>query len=262
MPIEFDFPYTQEGIPQIQILFLGPQKSGKSYACSYFVPLLQVPQDRIIVIGPESAKFLSEQLHAPWIKVSTTDKNEQEDVFRKIYNEPKHQLLVIDEFDQIMSPGGRSYGAKSINDIVNTGRSLGKSYIGIGHGSAYVAKNSIQNADIIFFSRTSEPNLLDYARRMMRNHIDNPEYLISHLPKYKFLVWGPSEQESFMGFAWVKDGQFNTATPEETKSWSESATPVEKTSQVKTESQDSAQTVIRNTENGEKLYQSKDSVIE
>jgi hypothetical protein len=252
MPITFEFPYTNENIPQIQILFLGPQKSGKSYACAYFVPLLGVPQDRLVVCGPPSAKFLANKLQVPWTELKT-GKDEQEKILRPIYENPKHQLIIIDEFDTAMSMGGRTMGSVALWEIINNGRSLGKSYIGIAHGSAYVSKNTIQNADVVFFSVTGEKNLLDYADNTMYMDIENPRELLSHLPKWRFLVWTPNDMPRFRGFAWVENGEFITMTPEELKGWQpkkeESVKDTEKnapkTLPDSTENQDSAITVTK-----------------
>lgn len=231
--MQLDFPITQTGVRVGRALILGPAGSGKTTLGVAFVKALNPPKEALIVVGP--VPTIATKLGVQWYNVSTTDREVQERFFRNVlercttpYAEGGTDcMLVIDEADLFFSSAGRTYGCDALREIVNTARNYGLSQILIARGTSDLAKNTIANSSVVFIARTVEPNLLDYARRWMKD-IPDVERVLANLPPHVFLVYAPNQTPKLQGFAKVENGQIVCREPESSKvSPSTNTTPTE-----------------------------------
>ena len=146
--------------------------------------------------------------------VSITNREEQEKVFGEVFSlvtkDPREGGIdigfALDDADFYMSGAGRAYGSDALAAIVKLGREAGLSQIFVAQGSAAVSKDLISNSNLVLYFRTSEPNLLDYARWYMRD-IEDIEHLISNLPEHTCLVYTPNGSPKVKGFGKVVGGR-------------------------------------------------------
>ena len=168
-------------------------------------------EEKMIVVGP--VQKLAQLLHVPNHAVDTKDRKAQDAFFGRINETEGALLVVVDEADLYYSAGGRYYGSKEFQELVNIGRNFGKSLILVARGTSDLAKNTINQARIILMAKTQEPNLLDYAERYMDvesvgpGGIPDSRQEISELLPHEFIVWCPKMNPMWQGYAQVIGGQ-------------------------------------------------------
>ena len=210
----FDFEVSPQGVRIFRALFLGPSGSGKTTIAGRFIQLVNWPKPNIRVVSPPNKPTLSRILGVPHLSLAIRDYDAQERTFSEIfstvclpYDRGGMDIgLVLDDADFYFSQAGRTYGVTALSELVKLGREAGLSQIFIAQGSSAISKDLVSNSNIVFFGQTSEPNLLDYARRYMRS-LPNAEEIISQLPRHVFLVWMPGANPQFQGFAKVVNGE-------------------------------------------------------
>lgn len=234
--VEIDAPLSPEGVRIGRFLFLGPSGSGKTYIAGHFVRELRWPPELIRSVAPPTKPTLSRLIGAQHIAVDTEDRETQERVFDRIftevttpYTEGGHDIgLALDDSDFYFSQSGRSYGSPPLARLVKLGREAGLSQVFVAQGSSAISKDLISNSSIVFMARTTEPNLLDYARRYMRD-IPDAERIISNLPTHVFLVYAPNGTPKLLGFAKVVNGVIVCKEPENEEEPQEQEDPEEST---------------------------------
>ncbi len=194
-------------------LILGPGDGGKTTMAAAlaraWVPAGQ--EERLIVVGP--VQKLAEMLGVPNHPVDTKDKRAQDVFFHQVNELEGAYLIAVDEADLYYSMGGRTYGSKEFQELINIGRNFGKSLILCARGTSDLAKNTINQARVVMMCRTLEPNLLDYAERYMAE-IPDVRNLISNLEPHEFIVWCPKMNPRWQGGAKVVNGQIYLIPPE------------------------------------------------
>jgi hypothetical protein len=213
--MQLDAPVSPQGLRILRALFLGPSGSGKTTIAGHFVrDILQWPVANIRSVAPPTKPTLSNLIHANHIPLSITDREAQEACFARIWREASYPYdeggtdigLVLDDSDYYFSQSGRTYGSDSLSAIVKLGREAGLSQVFVAQGSSAISKDLISNSNVVFMGRTVEPNLLDYARRYMRD-VPEAEHVISNLPPYVFLVYAPTLDPKLQGLAKVVNGR-------------------------------------------------------
>ncbi len=200
-------------------VILGPGDSGKTTLAAVMVREWLPPgqEERLVVVGP--VQKLAEILGVPNHPVDTKDKAAQEAFFHKVNEIDGAMLIAVDEADLYYSMGGRTYGSKEFQELVNIGRNFGKSLILCARGTSDLAKNTINQARVVFMANTGEANLLDYAERYMdEKHVgvggspNSREYICS-LEPHEFLVWCPKMNPRWQGTARVIGGALYLVPP-------------------------------------------------
>jgi hypothetical protein len=223
--VELETKVSPEGVRLGRFLFLGPSDAGKTTLAGHFVrDILQWPVDHIRSVAPPTKPNLSKAVHSPHIAVSLTDREAQEAAFGRIWREGSEAYdkggsdigFILDDADFYFSSAGRTYGSDSLAQIVKLGREAGISQVFVAQGSSTTVKDLLNNASLLFIGCTAEPNLTDYARRYMRD-VPDADYTISHLDKYVFLVYAPTETVKLKGLAKIVNGriEFREWSPEE-----------------------------------------------
>jgi hypothetical protein len=226
--MQFDAPLSPEGVHILRALFLGPSGSGKTTIAGHFIrDELRWPTDNIRSVAPPTKPTLSNIIHAKHIPLGVADREAQDATFGRIWREaslPYDQGgsdigFALDDADFYFSQSGRTYGSDPLGEIVKLGREAGLSQVFVAQGSASISKDLISNSNVVFMGRTVEPNLLDYARRYMRD-VPEAEHVISSLPKYVFLIYAPQQTPKLQGLAKVVDGRIEVKAwaPEEPES--------------------------------------------
>ena len=227
--MELDAPLSPEGVRILRALFLGPSGSGKTTIAGHFIrDFLAWPRPNVRSVAPPTKPTLSTLIHAQHIPLSVTDREAQDATFGRIWREaslPYDQGgsdigFALDDADFYFSQAGRTYGSAPLSEIVKLGREAGLSQVFVAQGSAAISKDLISNSNVVFIGRTVEPNLLDYARRYMRD-VPEAEHVVSSLPKYVFLIYAPQQTPKLQGLAKVVNGRI------EVKPWAPSENPPE-----------------------------------
>ena len=208
-----NWPTSPEGLRLGRALFLGPTGSGKTTMAAAFVTELQWPKELIRCVAPPTKPKLARTVGVTHIGVDIEDRQAQEDVFAAIFNtvttpydEGGHDIgLIIDDSDFYFSSAGRTYATSSLQKLVKLGREAGLGQVFIAQGSSAISKDLISNSNTVFFFRTTEPNLLDYAGRYMPD-VPDAQYLIGNLDPYTALIYAPNETPKLRGFAKVEGG--------------------------------------------------------
>ncbi|MCI4357392.1 MAG: ATP-binding protein [Thermoplasmata archaeon] len=206
--MELDFPPSPEGVRVGRALFLGPSGSGKTTLAIAFIRSLGWPKRHIRVVAPPTKTKLAEGLGVPNVGLDINDREAQEAYFSRLfeegtkpYNEGGMDIgLALDDADFYFSAAGRTYGSNGLASIVKLGREAGFSQVFVGQGSSSISKDVISNSTAVFIARTVEPNLLDYARKYMRD-IPDVERIIANLPPHVFMVYAPNMSPKLRGFA-------------------------------------------------------------
>lgn len=230
--MELDAPLSPEGVRIGRFLFLGPSDSGKTTFAGHFIrEELRWPVANIRSVAPPTKPVLSNLVRAKHIPLDINDREAQEACFARIWREgstPYDQGgsdigLVVDDADFYFSSAGRTYGSDSLAAIVKLGREAGISQVYCTQGSSTTVKDLLNNASLVGIGCTTEPNIVDYARRYMQ---DVPEavYVIGHLQKYVFLLYTPTQSKKLQGLARVVNGHI------EVKPWPEGTQPEEEES--------------------------------
>jgi hypothetical protein len=213
--VELEAKVTEQGVRLGRYLFLGPSDAGKTTIAGHFVrDILQWPTACIRSVAPPTKPNLSRTVRSPHIPVSTEDRDAQEAAFGRIWREGSSAYdeggsdigFILDDADFYFSQSGRTYGADSLAKIVKLGREAGISQVFVAQGSSTTVKDLLNNASLLFIGCTAEPNLTDYARRYMRD-VPDADYTISHLDKYVFLIYAPTETVKLKGLAKVVNGR-------------------------------------------------------
>jgi len=242
--MELDAPVSPEGVRILRALFLGPSGSGKTTIAGHFIrDFLQWPVANIRSVAPPTKPTLSNAIHAKHIGLSVTDRDAQDATFGRIWREaslPYDQGgsdigLALDDADFYFSQSGRTYGSAPLSEIVKLGREAGLSQVFVAQGSSAISKDLISNSNVVFMGRTVEPNLLDYARRYMRD-VPEAEHVISNLDKYVFLIYAPQQTPKLQGLAKVVNGRI------EVKPWQPLEEETDTTTSPTTEESEEATT--------------------
>ena len=204
--------FAPHGTRVLRALILGAPGSGKTTFAVPLVHALAPKRDRVLCVGP--VPTLSIKLGVPQHDLSTTDRDRQEEFFRKVLKTAQdsypegERLMVIDEADLYFSSAGRTYGSKGLQEIVNIGRNFFLSQVYIARGTSDIAKNCVAAANVVFIGQTTEPNLLDYARRFMPAI---PTEALRDFPPHRFIVYAPNRVPHVLGVAWEENGQIACA---------------------------------------------------
>jgi hypothetical protein len=227
--MELDAPLSPQGVRIGRFLFLAPSGAGKTTLAGTFIrDILRWPTGNIRSVAPPTKPTLSNLIHAPHIQLSPTDREAQDATFGRIWREaslPYDQGgsdigFALDDADFYFSQSGRTYGSAPLSEIVKLGREAGLSQVFVAQGSAAISKDLISNSNVVFIGRTVEPNLVDYARRYMRD-VPEAEHVVSNLPQYVFLIYAPQQTPKLQGLAKVVDGHI------EVRPWQPSENPSE-----------------------------------
>jgi hypothetical protein len=202
--------YCPNGVKLTRCLILGSTRAGKTTLAAPLARFLCPDREKIIVVGPVAK--LSSTLGVRGHPVSTTDRGEQEEFFRKVLEDAKRRpledrgrLMVTDEADLYFSSAGRTYGSKALQEIVNIGQNQDYwiSCIFIARGSSDIALNCRAAANIILIGNTTEPNLLEYQQKWLPGINVN----LQDWPRYKFIAYDPNSVPHVLGVVWVEDGE-------------------------------------------------------
>ena len=232
-----DLPKDREtGLRVGRLVFFGPTGSGKTLAgCA--AARMMAPQgfEDVYVLSPvpTAANQLPE---ANWMQIPPTDKKKVEAFMATMKN--RRALLIVDEADSYFGGSGRTFGTDSMFEAVNFGRNSCLSMIVLAHGTNVTPKNLIANSQGVFFFRTTEPNLLEYAEDYMSDDIPDVTHTLRNLPDYVALVYAPMSKDKFVGFAklnldtgeieiWKPETTPTEETPEPESTTSEPSTPSE-----------------------------------
>jgi energy-coupling factor transporter ATP-binding protein EcfA2 len=205
--MRLDFPPSPQGVRVGRALFLGPSGSGKTTLLIAFVKLLAWPKRNIRTVEPPTKSKLSEGLGVTHIGLDIHDYEAQEAYFQRLFEEGTKPYeeggldigLALDDADFYFSQAGRSYGSRGLMAIVKLGREAGFSQAFAGQGSSSLSKDLISQSTLVAIAKTTEPNLLDYARKYMRD-VPDVERIISHLGPHVFLVYCPNSEPKLQGF--------------------------------------------------------------
>ncbi len=212
--MELELPESPEGVRIGRFLFLGPSGSGKTTLAGHFIrDILRWPLANIRSVAPPTKPTLSNLIRAPHIELSVTDREAQDATFGRIWREASTPYdqggadigFALDDSDFYFSQAGRTYGSAPLSEIVKLGREAGLSQVFVAQGSSAISKDLISNSNVVFMGRTVEPNLLDYARRYMRD-VPEAEHVISNLQQYVFLIYAPQQTPKLQGLAKVVNG--------------------------------------------------------
>lgn len=252
--MELDAPKSPEGVRIGRFLFLGPSDAGKTtFAGTFIRDILQWPAAHIRSVAPPTKPSLSRIIHAEHIPLDINDRDAQEACFGRIWREgsaPYDQGgsdlgLVVDDADFYFSSMGRTYGSDSLAAIVKLGREAGISQVYCTQGSSTTVKDLLNNASLVGIGCTSEPNIVDYARRYMQD-VPDAVYVIGHLPKYVFLLYTPTQATKLQGTAKVVNGHIEVKpwdpNPEEQEVQEEEASPSTEPSEEASSPDESAST--------------------
>ena len=205
--MNLDFPPSPQGVRVGRALFLGPSGSGKTTLGAAFIHSLEWPKRNIRVVAPPTKTKLAELLGVKPVGIDIADSKAQEAYFSHLFEEGTKPYeeggmdigLALDDADFYFSQSGRTYGSNGLAAIVKLGREAGFSQVFIGQGSSSISKDVISNSTAVFIARTTEPNLLEYARKYMRD-IPDIERVIYDLPPHVFLVYCPNATPKLQGF--------------------------------------------------------------
>ena len=200
-----------------RIVIIATGEHGKTWFAAALAPMLG-PKENMYVVGPVRA--IADRIGGvKWYNVPTGDRDAQERFFHFIieqakipYEEGGHDpILIVDEADSYYSAGGRTYGSKSLQEIVNVGRNWGICQLYISRATSDLAATTLGNANLLFFGRVNSPAGLDWIRRYMKE-LPDAERIITNLPPHTFLVWEPNGSPKLKGLAWLNPntGQIET----------------------------------------------------
>jgi|GEM_PF-4579912 hypothetical protein len=246
--MQLDAPISPEGVRILRALFLGPSGSGKTTIAGHFIrDFLQWPIDNIRSVAPPTKPTLSNLIHAKHIGLSVSDREAQDATFGRIWREaslPYDQGgsdigFALDDADFYFSQSGRTYGSDPLGEIVKLGREAGLSQVFVAQGSASISKDLISNSNVVFMGRTVEPNLLDYARRYMRD-VPEAEHVISSLQKYVFLIYAPQQTPKLQGLAKVVNGRIEVKEWQPEEPEEEGSPPTEPSEEASTPDEDAS----------------------
>jgi hypothetical protein len=223
--MQLDASVSPQGVRIGRFLFLGPSGSGKTTIAGHFIrDILQWPIANIRSVAPPTKPTLSNLIRARHIQLSVTDREAQDATFGRIWREAHAPYdeggsdigFALDDADFYFSQSGRTYGSAPLSEIVKLGREAGLSQVFVAQGSSAISKDLISNSNVVFMGRTVEPNLLDYARRYMRD-VPEAEHVISNLQQFVFLVYAPTLDPKLQGLAKVVNGRIEVKpwVPEE-----------------------------------------------
>lgn len=202
--------YTSEGTCTAVIVVVGPRGGGKTTLMAALTPLL-APNDRASLISP--VRRIGGILGLPVnVRYGSDKSNEQ---FFGAFLNGRHQVLVIDEFDEYCSGGVQGkfggYCCDALYRIVNYARNE-PWCVGMlvsFRGASDVTTNLLRAANVLFVAQTSEPNALDYFGRFFgREYVD----ALRKLPKYVFAVF---QDGRLKGFVKTERGQVEWIQPPE-----------------------------------------------
>lgn len=208
---------SRDNVLIARIVIIATGEHGKTYFAAALAPALG-PKENMYVVGPVRA--IADRIGGvKWYNVPTADREAQEQFFHHIieqskipYEEGGHDpILIVDEADSYYSAGGRTYGSKSLQEIVNVGRNWGICQLYISRATSDLAATTLGNANLLFFGRVNSPTGLDWIRRYMRD-LPDAEKVITNLPPHVFLVWEPNGSPKLKGLAWLntETGQIET----------------------------------------------------
>jgi hypothetical protein len=189
----------ETGLRVGRIVLYGPVGSGKTLSGTALAKMMAPPGfEEIFILSPvpTAANLLPQ---ANWYKISPQDKKKVEAFMAKM--KEKRALLIVDEADAYFGGSARTFGTPSMADAVLIGRNACLSMIVIAHGTSLAPKSLLGNSAAVFFYRTTEVNLLNYAEEYMAADIPDVVHILRNLPDYVALVYAPMSREKFVGFA-------------------------------------------------------------
>lgn len=206
--VEFPLPTdAKSGIRVGRVMVFGSVNAGKTELMARLAVQMVRSVDQIYVVSTVAklAKLINSMSPDPNVKCHYFDTPPlNTDIKESLFSSFKGRriLVVSDEFDSY-SKGSRSVGSPALYEINMSGRNFGTSLLLGAHGTSEVAKSLIAQSQVVLFSRTTEPNLLDYARKYMKAEIPDIEMRLRKLPNHVFLVWCPPSTPKFQGYLWV-----------------------------------------------------------
>jgi hypothetical protein len=192
-----DLPADREtGLRVGRIVFYGPVGSGKTLLAVAVGKMMSPPSFEEIYILSPVATAANNWPQAQWYQISPTDKTRVNAFMEEM--KKKRALLVVDEADSYCGGSARSFGTPGMFEAVLFGRNACLSMLIIAHGTSLAPKAVVANAEALFFFRTTEPNLLEYAKDYMVE-IPDVEHTLRNLPRHVALIYAPNGENKFVG---------------------------------------------------------------
>lgn len=210
--MEIELNRTAEGVCPIVVVVLGRRGCGKTLLMEAFAPEL-APQDKLVIVSP--IQTLKARMPAlPWYKVSVTDKQGMERLFRGFLNDGVQRFVLADEADELTAANAAGtaggFVAQGVYDYINYGREQGLGIMLSSRRPSNIAKDITANANLVFVAQTVDPAALDYYQAWMQDPLrpeinwrEKCKVLPTHerYPWTVFMAWEPGKK--FLGYVTV-----------------------------------------------------------
>ena len=218
--------FAPHGTRIARILIVGAPSAGKTTIAVPLAVLMCPDRERIRCVDPSEPPKLSTLLGVYADHPSTTDRNAQEQYFRKLLTDcqkayPNGEcLMVMDESDMFFTQGGRGYGCQALKEIAHIGRGCFLAQIYISRSPLDLSRSQRGLFNVVFIGRNTEPRAAEWWEDY--TGIPNFGRALQDIPEHTFIVYATDRVPHILGTAWVENGQIQTAdweppTPEETE---------------------------------------------
>ena len=151
-----------------RVLIVGAPSAGKTTLAVPLAFFMCPDRKRIVPVDHAKPPKLSHLLGLQPQSPSTTDRNAQEDYFRKLLKSCQdaypdgEKLMVMDESDMYFTNGGKSYGCQALKEIAHEGRGCFLAQIYISRSPLDLSRSQRGLFNLVLIGRNTEPRAAEW----------------------------------------------------------------------------------------------------